>query len=216
MAVTGAVGAAIVAAVIGSLVWPASDLRFGDTSSRQVPGLALAVPSPSSVASSGPAPIRPACTEPLGWRIASVETWPGGLARVWRATEVDVAAGPRDPSINFMLVAARRVRALGWCAPVGGPKQAPVGLRSALFRLEGGIVTPVEVTLLPTVAPGPLGEVWIPRSDGRWTESWASGRYVIRIATQDGTWVRWLGIEVRAYGASETDVPLSDQRMPGS
>ncbi|MEO8470332.1 MAG: hypothetical protein ABI573_11785 [Chloroflexota bacterium] len=211
IAVAVGVGIALIAAQFLSLIWPPSGgagLAFGGTppGPGQVAGLTTGrATDPRDKSASAPRAQNLACTEPLGWRVASIETWPGGIAYVWRATEAKVASSPLDPAIGFMPIVSARIADVGWCAPVGGPLRPPADLQATLFRLEGPRATLVEVGLAPDVESGPFGAMWVQMSNRSPRQSWANGRYVIRVATDDDAWVRWLGVEVRAYGTVESD-----------
>lgn len=222
LAVAVGVGIALVIAQFFSVIWPPSrgdGFAFGGTTSGPGPvsglpaGRADAPRDRSTVA--GPSR-NLACTEPLGWRIASIETWPRGIAYVWRATEASVASGPLDPAIGFMPVVSAHIADLGWCAPVGGPLRPPADLLGTVFRLEGDGATPVDVRPAQDVESGPFGVIWVQMSNGTRSQSWTNGRYVIRVATGDDAWIRWLGVDVRAYGTREADPPRQDQRTPGA
>ena len=222
MLVAMTAGIALVLAQVAGALWPASGLgRFTAGSGISPPRAAEPRPAghaPLTRRGSAAVPARRslACTEPLGWRIASIETWPGGIAYVWRATDAAEATSPLDPSIPFMPVVTAHVLALGWCAPVDGPLHPPGDLQASAFRLDGARVTSVDVTLIPDVESGPYGAMWATQSGGRRGQAWPNGRYVIRIATADNGWVRWLGIDVRAYGTIEADPDPANQRMPGA
>lgn len=160
--------------------------------------------------------LDPSCTQPRSWRVASIETWPGGLAQVWRVAQAQPADGPLDPAIPVVDVSAASVEAIGWCAPVDGPNRPPAGVEASLFRLTNGLALPVETSLRADVLSNADGQLWVPRSSGNRALSWSSGAYVIRIATAQGDWVRWLGIEVNAYGPTDPLPPKRPQRAPGS
>lgn len=216
------VGIALILAQVFSVIWPPTGgarLAVGQTPSG--PGPAPGLPAGQAVIPRDQSAIAPrarnlACTEPLGWRIASIETWPRGIAYVWRATEASVASGPLDPGIGFMPVVAAHIANLGWCAPVGGPLRPPAGLQATVFRLEGARATPVDVDLVPDVESGPFGAILAQISKGTPRPSWANGRYVIRVATDDYAWIRWLGVDVRAYGPMAADPSSPGQRTPGA
>jgi hypothetical protein len=189
-------------ALLASVAWPAGDRP--DSGGR----MAAAI---SSVAAGSPtiaptAPPLPTCTDPLGWRIASVETWPRGLARVWRAATAIEASGPADPAIGRQRVAAQRVIAIGWCAPVAGPDVAPGDVTGELLRFVGPTQVPINVAVrdLDPRAVAGGGSLWVPATGGR-EESWPTGRYAIRLATPGGAWVRWIGFLIQS-----PDDPLED------
>ena len=158
---------------------------------------------PSLVAvSPGIVPTAPpprTCTDPLGWRIASVESWARGLARVWRAATAVDAIGPSDPAIGRQRVAADRVVAIGFCAPVAGPEVAPALVTGELVRFVGPAQVPVTVPVrdLDPRAAAPGGSLWIPAT-GAASGSWPVGRYAIRLATPGDGWVRWIGFRIQA------------------
>lgn len=216
------VGIALILAQIFNVIWPptgGAGLAFGQSPSG--PGPAPGLPAghaaiPRDQSASAPRARNLACTEPLGWRIASIETWPRGIVYVWRATEASIASGPLDPAIGFMPVVSAHIADLGWCAPVGGSLRPPADLQATVFRLEGDQATPVDVAPLPDVESGPFGAILTQMSNGTPRASWANGRYVIRVASDDDAWIRWLGVDVRAYGPVEADPPPPAQRMPGA
>jgi hypothetical protein len=135
----------------------------------------------------------------LGWRIASVETWPRGFARVWRAATAVEASGPGDPAIGRQRVAAQRIIAIGWCAPVAGPDIAPAGVTGELVRYVGPTLVPVSVAVrdLDPRAASSGGSLWVP-ADGTDEAAWPTGRYAIRLSTPGGGWVRWIGFLIQA------------------
>ena len=121
---------------------------------------------------------------------------------------------PGRPGDPVRAVAADRVQALGWCAPVDRPgpaaaqrarwRSGPAARRrppSSCRRLGGSS----RRTRRARRAVGPAGR---PRG-GAGGPPWAPGRYVIRLATASGPYDRWLGIEIE-------DMPPRAARLRGS
>ena len=185
------------------------------------PALAPAATRASRAAPAPAAPFQaPTCGYPASWRTASISLWGGRLARVWTATDAVAASGPDDPSIPFGIIASDTVEAIGWCAPVSGPERPPVSAVGTLFRLRDGIVTPVPVDRLEPNAPDALGELWVPPAPaaGR-RPNWTPGRYVVRLATPSGSYVRYLGLDVGTPEATAVPSPGSSPAVdtdPGS
>ena len=140
------------------------------------------------------------CLRPLGWRIVATEIWVDRTARTWKAIDAVEASGPDDPAIPVVLVTGEAVPRLGWCAPVVGPDIPPVAARATIFAL--GTRRPVELTtrLLEPTEPASGGGIWAPPKAATCRRPSRTrgppGRYVIRIATPDRRFERWLGAEV--------------------
>jgi hypothetical protein len=170
---------------------------------RQSPPETAAQPPPAALA-------QPACAYPERWRTAAIQDWGGRVARVWSAAGAVTVASAGDPAIPFFAVVSTTVMALGWCAPVSGPDRPPLDATGTLFRITPGGPLEVPVVRLEPNAPDPLGELWAPQGAARGGRTgWPPGRYVIRLATPDGTYQRYLGIEVeRAFReAAPTGAP---------
>jgi hypothetical protein len=133
---------------------------------------------------------------------------------VWTAVEVAEASGPEDPAIPFQVVAGEDFTSLGWCAPVEGAERPPEAARGSLFRIEDGAAVEVPFDRLEPAEPDALGELWAPPAgpDGRHPE-WTPGRYVIRLGTRTGAYVRYLGLEI---GPSPVRVPPSSTPVPSA
>ena len=145
----------------------------------------------------------PTCGYPTDWRSATLQLWGGRRARVWSAVDVEPrATGPADPSIVLNVVAGDDFTAIGWCAPVAGDERPPNGVQGRLFGFGvDGAIADLPYRRLEPPAPSALGELWVPvvaapGSSGT-SPAWSPGRYVIELATADGSWTRWLGIELR-------------------
>jgi hypothetical protein len=178
----------------------------------------------SEAAGVGDEPRAPACGYPQDWRSAAIQIWAGRRAHVWTAVPAVRATGPADPSIPFEPVASVLVEAIGWCAPIGGPDRPPRDAVGTLFLIEGGVATAVPFVRLEPTTHDALGELWVPiagavpgssgdagavpgssgdagavpgSSGDAGAVRWPDGRYVIRLATPDGTYARYLGLEVR-------------------
>jgi hypothetical protein len=216
-----AAGAIIVAVVllglIGRLGWRSSDGDAGPDRDAPV-APALTTPASSRVARAPRPGLPQTCLYPMGWRVSSVESASGVVARVWRAAEPTAAAGPTDPGIDFIRIATERVTGVGWCAPATGSDQPPMSVKASLFRVVDQVAEPVDVMLLESVEPTPLGDLWGPRESpsNSAPRSWSNGRYAIRLATADGSWVRWLGLEIQIGVGSGFDAPAPGQRASGS
>ena len=199
------VGLAVVIVLGAALFKPWEPV--GDDVADAPPGRpADAARSPRSTSPIRPAPaarddeVTDLCLRPLGWRVIATEIWVDRTARTWKAIDAVEASGPDDPAIQMVLVTGEAVPRLGWCAPVVGPEIPPVAARATIFALRSR--RPVELTtrLLEPTEPGSGGGVWAPPDDRAAppaaTDSWPAGRYVIRIATPDGRFERWLGAKV--------------------
>ena len=139
------------------------------------------------------------CLRPLGWRVIATEIWVDRTARTWKAVEAVEASGPDDPAIPLVLVTGESVPRLGWCAPVVGPDIPPAAARATIFAIGPRRPLQLATRLLEPTEPASGGGVWAPPPDGASPTappSWPPGRYVIRIATPDGRFERWVGAEV--------------------
>jgi hypothetical protein len=145
------------------------------------------------------APFRsPTCASPLGWRAATIESWTGRQARVWAAAEAVPATGPEDVAIPFRPIVSEVVTAIGWCAPVEGAERPPLTATATLFRLgTSGVADEIPYERLEPGTQDAMGELLIPpvQTVGR-RPAWSPGRYVIRLATPSGSYVRYLGLEI--------------------
>ena len=182
--------------LLASVAWPANG-RPDDGGRFAAAAPMLPDGSPTVAPTASP---LPTCTDPLGWRIVSVETWPRGFARVWRAATAIVASGPTDPAIGRQRVAADRIVAIGWCAPVAGPDVAPAEVTGELVRYVGPTQVPVSVAVrdLDPRAAAAGGSLWVPAGTRDGIESWPTGRYAIRLSTPGDAWVRWIGFRIQA------------------
>ncbi len=137
------------------------------------------------------------CAYPLTWRTATIESWTGRQARVWKASDVVSAASPLDPAIPFEPIVAATVTAIGWCAPVQGPDRPPLALTATLYRIADGLATVVPHDRLEPAEPDALGELWIPKALGVGNRpTWPMGRYVIELRSVSGAYLRYLGLEL--------------------
>jgi hypothetical protein len=163
----------------------------------------------------------PTCGYPQGWRSATVQVWGGRRARVWTAVDAAQARGPEDPAIPFNAIAGEDFTAIGWCAPVTGDERPPASAQGVLWQVgTDGLAHRVAFRRLEPPAPSSLGELWAPDTGSTPGPSdspgvspsasgasgaapaWPLGGYVIELATPDGTWSRWLGLELRAVPGS--------------
>ena len=214
----------IVLAFVVGLVRPWDFLGGGDGPRPTAPGAIAAATSPpaDSAVPGVEAPIpsgtaaAPTCGYPMGWRSATLQRWAGQRARVWSAVDVVQATGPEDPSIPFNVVAGEDFTAIGWCAPVAGDERPPVGAQGGLYGIDAaGTAHELPHQRLEPPAPSALGELWIPGNAGSPPSAWAPGRYVIELATPDGSWARWLGLELRDAPAVATEPSATPSAVPG-
>ena len=191
--------------------------------------VAAATPAPGETTDpgdQGPVPTgtakAPTCGYPMGWRSATLQRWGGQRARVWSAVEVvGRATGPGDPSIPFNVVAGDDFTAIGWCAPVAGDERPPAVVPGRLFGYgAAGAIAELPYRRLEPPAPSALGELWVPVVAAPGASgtgpAWPAGRYVIELATPDGTWARWLGIELRAVPTASDLVTGGPSSVPSS
>jgi hypothetical protein len=182
-----------------------------------------AIPDPGD---QGPVPAGtarpPTCGYPMGWRSATLQRWGGERARVWSAVDVvERATGPGDPSIPSNVVAGADFTALGWCAPVAGDERPPAVVQGRLFGYGGdGTIAELPYRRLEPPAASALGELWVPVVAAPGASgagpAWPAGRYVIELASPDGTWTRWLGIELRAVPTATDLVSARPSSGPSS
>jgi hypothetical protein len=142
-----------------------------------------------------------ACLEPSGWRVAATERWKAGPVRSWRAVEAVVASGPLDPRIPIVPVVGQSVPAVGFCAPVVGRDRPPRDARGSILRIaEDGEVSLVDVRRLTPPDDTSGGAIWagpaLVSVNGIASATWPVGRYVIRVATPDDRYERWIGLEI--------------------
>jgi hypothetical protein len=150
----------------------------------------------------------PTCAYPSSWRTASLRRWGGREARVWAAAEASSASGPADPAILFHAIPSEVVDAIGWCAPVTGPERPPPAAAGTLFLIRDGVADEVAVDRLEPASANALGQLWapLPGEDER-RRPWQPGRYVIRLATPSGSYVRYLGLDVGRPARSPEPTP---------
>lgn len=164
----------------------------------------------------------PTCGYPMGWRSATLQVWGGQRAQVWSAVEVvDHAAGAGDSAIPFNVVAGDDFTAIGWCAPVAGDERPPNATQGRLFGFGiDGAVAELPYRRLEPPAPSALGELWVPvvaaPGPSGAGPAWSPGRYVIELATADGSWTRWLGIELRKVSQNGASSPVPSAPGAGS
>lgn len=158
----------------------------------------------------------PTCGYPQAWRSAVIQRWSGRRARVWTAVDVGQARSADDPAIPFNVIAGDDFAAIGWCAPVSGDDRPPASARGRLYRIvEGGVAEELAYRRLEPPAPTSLGELWVPDTGAGSTPlAWPPGRYVIELATPDGSWSRWLGLELRMAPVSPTGPPVTRSPLP--
>jgi hypothetical protein len=150
----------------------------------------------------------PTCGYPESWRSATLQRWAGQRARVWTAVSVAPASRPDDPAVPFQVIAGEDFRAIGWCAPVSGEERPPSGAIARLYRIEDGVAVETPHVRLEPPASTALGELWGPvTTQTGATATWPLGRYVIELLTPDGTWSRYLGLELRSAIEPATPAP---------
>lgn len=162
-----------------------------------------ATPAPGA-GSERPAARHVSCGSQDGWRATTVQQWPDRVlpVRSWIAIVPTEATGPADPAIPLAPVAANRVTAIGYCAPLEAQLQPPAGASATLWTLapDGAMrLTPVGLDPVSLVRQGvlwlPAPELAsVPREGG--PAAWPAGRYVIEIADPGRGFDRWLGIEI--------------------
>ena len=176
---------------------------------------------PSLEPSPSPAFRAPADAAALGlcfgigeWRVVTVQTWAGPTVRTWIAAGAVQATQPLDPAIPFTPVVARTVPSLGICAPVTGPDRPSPDAEYAIWRLDHGRLARLAPATREPATRTPLARLWWPpgvvtgpAGDPKVDEAsvtWPPGRYVVRLASPAGRYVRWLGIDVRLEGGGIT------------
>jgi hypothetical protein len=151
------------------------------------------------------------------WLVEADTRWAGQVVRSWILTDAVTATDPPIGSINFVVVAAQQVLAIGYC-PSYRDDTRPHD-RVTIYRLTpstgppGPGVTIAEVATTPVRVPqeadAAANDLFAPLStpgpSGSSKQiSWGPGRYVMRIAGPDG-YLRWLGLEIRLIGAGSLD-----------
>jgi len=160
---------------------------------------AASMGSAASVASVTPPPTPRAgtalsmCGYPGTWRTMSRVWWSTRQATVWTGVEVVPATGPADIAIQFAPVGPAPVMAIGWCAPVGDAGRPPSDATVSLYRLANDGAVAAMTDMGPKVTDV-MGHLWM--TGGSLPSPWPGGRYVIRFATPNGAWVRYMGLDV--------------------
>jgi len=188
-------------------------------SSAGTAGSSSGVGSSSSAGSPGgeAASLSPTCAYPLTWRTATIESWSGRRAHVWKAAEVVPATGPDDPSIPFEPIMAETITAIGWCAPVEGPERPPIAATATLYRLHDGVATLEPYERLEPAGPDALGELLVPPAAGAADRPvWQPGRYVIELRSASGGYVRYLGLELGDHVVRPTPSASSVSPSPSA
>jgi hypothetical protein len=146
--------------------------------------------------------IQRMCASPSGWRVSTLQRWPGRAApiRSWSVVEPIEASEATDPRIPIIPVAADTISALGYCAPTAGPDQVPTDAKAELYRVDATGAHRVAAVRVEPRQETPVGVLWAPsrganRRQG--STGWPDGVYVIRVANSGGTFERWLGAELR-------------------
>jgi hypothetical protein len=179
------------------------------------------IPAPSSA----PSPAGPAaeCVFAGGWRVfalgqrdvlggdgstggaAGPSTPPfadiGNPLRRWlEVAPLTKVSGPNDPRIPFVTIVSVRITGIGYCPPPGNADGPPVGSGFEAWSVgaEGG-ATALTLQRVSLAAPMAIEvPVFIPAGeDPTGAGRWAPGRYVFSVATADGSYGRWFGVEIR-------------------
>jgi len=146
------------------------------------------------------------------WRATTLQLWPGRALpiRSWIAIEPVEAAGPLDDAIPFAPVAADKVTAIGFCAPLEEAIRPPVAIQPSLWRVGDGRAVPLVLVPANPADHDPLRGLWRPPSTpdasggGISVDAWPPGRYVIELASPSETYVRWLGVEIVDLGGTSS------------
>lgn len=177
-------------------------------------------PSPTPAGSRPPAE----CAFAGGWRIFALgqrdslggdgstgggaDPSPGGvfsdignpLRRWLEVAPLDSVSGPDDTRIPFVTIVSSRITAVGYCPPPGGSDGPPTAAGLEAWSIDAAGVAR-QLTLQPVGEAGAPGttevEVFISTRDVPTGGRWAAGRYVFAVATRDGSYGRWYGLEIR-------------------
>jgi len=182
--------------------------------------------SPTPVASSTPAPSAPAeCVFAGGWRVFALgqrdalggdgstggavpSSSPTGafgdignpLRRWLEVPPLTDATGPDDARVPFVTIVSVRITGIGYCPPPGGGDEPPKGSQLQAWSVgEGGGATPLTLQRVNLAVPMALDvAVYIPAGeDATGAGRWAPGRYVFAVASPNGAYSRWFGVEIR-------------------
>jgi len=127
----------------------------------------------------------------------------------WILTDASQATGPTDPKIEFVVVAAQQVLAIGYCPAYRDDSRPHDNV--TIYRLAPTVaVVPTELVRVPKEADAAANDLFAPRTtpgpsgagDGQIT--WGTGRYVMRIQGPEG-YLRWLGVEIRLIAGGQRD-----------
>ena len=96
---------------------------------------------------------------------------------------------------------------------MAGDERPPIGARGHLFGIDvdGGAVELPYERLEPATASA-LGELWAPTSEP--DNGWSLGQYVIALTTPDGSWARYLGLDLRTSPVGPSPAPGTPSPQP--
>jgi hypothetical protein len=187
----------VAVAVVTSRVGAPATIVDSPTSTPIAAAAGVSVePMPSNAADTAVAAI---CLEPGSWRTATIETWRAQTVHVWRAIDPTAASGPDDPAIPLVPAVGSRIDAIGFCAPVVGPKRPAAGATVEAWRLAEA---PVRIELRPLIATdsqSSLGGLYGPPDPADAATGWPAGVVVFSYEqTTDGVAATptWFGIEI--------------------
>jgi hypothetical protein len=125
----------------------------------------------------------------------------GNPLRRWlEVAPLTEVSGPDDPRIPFVTIVSVRITGIGYCPPPGGADEPPPGSRLEVWSIGAdGAATALALQRVSLAAPMALEvAVHIPAGeDPTGAGRWAPGRYVFAVASPDGTYGRWFGVEIR-------------------
>ena len=139
----------------------------------------------------------PICYTPDGWRVVADTEENGTRSRIWLPVDAVAAGRPGDPEVPVARLTARRIVALGFCAPAGGP---PAAARTAILWSDlpaaasaGSRYVRVASLRAAAQAGGALADA----APGRAT--WPPGRYMVQVLDgAPGTGSAWFGLVLTA------------------
>jgi hypothetical protein len=111
-------------------------------------------------------------------------------------------SGPDDDRIPFVTIVSVQTSGIGYCPPPGGIDGPPAGSRLQAWALDNdGSATSLQMEPITLDASSVIHlevEVFIAADeDATGGGRWAPGRYVFAVASPDGGYGRWFGVEIR-------------------